>query len=68
MAQIIYVTPVDDLATGIRAAFDIYSGSGMLAKIITDGTTTVRFDSMDAYKLTFGQFSIDKYIEKYRLD
>lgn len=68
MAQIVYVTPVDDLATGLRAAFDIYAGSGMQPKIISDGTTTIRFDSMDAYKVVHGQIPLETYVKTYKLD
>lgn len=63
-----YVTPVDDLATGIKAAFDIYAGSGMQAKIITDGKITVKFDTMDAARLVFDRMHLDSYIKKHQID
>ena len=68
MAQIVYVTPVDDIATGIKAAFDIYAGSGMQPKIISDGITTLRFDSMDAYKVVHGQIQLEAYVKLHKLD
>lgn len=68
MAQIVYVTPVDDIATGIRAAFDIYAGSGMMAKIISDGKTTLKFNSMDAAGVVYGRMPVETYVEKHQID
>lgn len=68
MAQIVYVTPVDDIASGIKVAFDIYAGSGMQAKIISDGKTTLKFDSMDAAGVVYNRMPVEKYIEKHSID
>lgn len=68
MAQIVYVTSVDDIVTGIKVAFDIYAGSGMQAKIISDGVTTLKFDSLDAASFVYGRISVESYIDKHHLD
>jgi len=67
MAQIVYVAPVDDLASGIKSAFDIYCGSGMVAKIISDGRTTLHFRPQDAYKVVYEQMTVEDYIVKHQM-
>lgn len=68
MAQIVYVTPVDDVHSGIKAAFDIYAASGMQATIISDGKTTLKFNSLDAYNVVFNKITFESYIEKNKID
>lgn len=68
MAQLVYVTPVDDITSGIKAALDIYAASGMSAKIISDGNTTLKFSSPDAASVVKGRMQVDAYISKHRLD
>lgn len=67
MAQIVYVTPVDDISTGVKVAFEIYTATGMRPKIISDGVVTVLFDSIDAASLAFDRMSIESYVEKHDL-
>lgn len=68
MPQIVYVTPVDDIASGIKAAFDIYSGSGMQAKMISDGRTSLRFRPSDARKVICEQMTVKDYVLKHQME
>ena len=66
--NLIYITPADDPESAILAAMDIYVASGMQPKIISDGKTSLTFNTNHAAAVCNGYMNIDEYVEKHKLD
>jgi len=68
MTTLVFILPSDDIASGLKTSLDIYTASGMSPKIISDGRTTVTFDSKDASLVVHHSGPIIKYIDKHQID
>ena len=68
MTTLLFIVPSDDIASGLKTALDIYTASGMSPKLISDGRTSVTFDSKDASDVVYHESKIIKYIEKHTID